>query len=117
MAELGNTVNYHQFEQSSPETVIVQKLETLLKKKKRYNKNETFVIEDTSSVTLNANTYHSYDISVTNGSADITESGSTYTLHNNHSHSIHIEADELLENSVVITGKSSGTVVIIRTLR
>jgi hypothetical protein len=82
----------------------------------KYNTNEQFVLLDTATITLPANTYHYYSIVILSGTVDILESG--VTLSNApQGYSSQLTATTLLENSVVLTGKSSGTIAVIKTLR
>ena len=83
---------------------------------KQYNTNEMFVLQDTNTITLPANTYHSYTFTIVNGSADITESGVTASSINK-GYTGESTASSLLINPLTITGLSSGTLVVIKTLR
>lgn len=82
----------------------------------QYNTNEQIVLTGTATVTLPANTYHSYSFVIFSGTVDITEGG---VLFENASVGYYGDssATTLLTNSVIFTGKESGTKVIIKTLR
>ena len=82
----------------------------------QYNTNEQIVLTGTTTVTLPANTYHSYSFVIFSGTVDITEGG---ILFENASVGYYGDssATTLLTNSVIFTGKESGTKVIIKTLR
>jgi len=81
-----------------------------------YNINEQFVLTDTSTITLPANTYHSYSFIIFSGTADITEGGVTLTNAPTGYYG-DSSATTLLQNSVVFVGKSAGTKIIIKTIR
>ncbi len=81
-----------------------------------YNTNQQFILTDTQTVTLPANTYHSYSFTIISGSVDITEGG--VTLSNApQGYFGGMEATTLLSNSVVFVGKSVGTLVVIKTIK
>lgn len=81
-----------------------------------YNINELFVVSDTATITLPANTYHSVSYVVLSGTANITV-GSTLLSAAPQGYSGEDIATTLLTNSIVITGLSTGTKVAIKTIK
>lgn len=96
---------------------IFRKILELCKKSfdRIYNINETVLLQNTNTVTLTANTYHSYSILVKEGNIDLIESGVTVTIPKGYT--ISESASTVFTNSITITGKSSDTYVIIKTLK
>ena len=82
----------------------------------QYNTNEMFVLENTNTITIPANIYHSVSYVVISGLANITEGG---TLFSNapQGHSGETTATTLLSNSIVFTGLETGTKIVIKTIR
>ncbi len=80
-----------------------------------YNTNEQFIVSDTGTLTLAANTYHSVSYAVLSGIANITEV--TLLSSAPQGYSAESVASGLLVNAITITGLSSGTKVVIKTLR
>lgn len=81
-----------------------------------YNTNELFVVSDTATLTLPANTYHSISFVVLSGTVNITEGGNTVTgvISGASGESI---ATTLLVNPITFVGQSSGTKILIKTMR
>lgn len=144
MSQLGNAVTYQQYEQSVPITEVAKNtrlslsslqssqchlqntvaelkeiqsnLVTLLLANQLYNINEQFVVSDTGTLTLPSNTYHSISYVILSGTANITIGG-TLLSSAPQGYSGEDEATTLLTNSIVITGLSNGTKVVIKTIR
>jgi hypothetical protein len=81
-----------------------------------YNTNELFVVSDTGTITLPANTYHSVSYVVILGTANITV-GSTLLTSAPQGYSADDTATTFLTNSITITGLSIGTKVAIKTIK
>jgi hypothetical protein len=81
-----------------------------------YNTNELFVVSDTGTITLPANTYHSVSYVVIFGTANITV-GSTLLTSAPQGYSADDTATGFLTNSITITGLSTGTKVAIKTIK
>lgn len=81
-----------------------------------YNINELFVVSDTATITLPANTYHSISYVVLSGTANITVGGTLLSAAPQ-GYSGEDAATTLLTNSIVITGLSTGTKVAIKTIK
>jgi len=90
--------------------------EILCKTNVAYNINEQFILLDTATITLPADTYHSYSAVVIAGSVDITEGGITFS-NAPIAYSASQQAAGVLHNVVTFVGKSSGTIVVIKTIR
>jgi hypothetical protein len=82
----------------------------------QYNTNEQFVLLDTATITLPANTYHSYSFVILSGKVNITEAGVTIN-DVNHGFSAEATATTLLKISITFVGKDSGTKLIVKTIR
>jgi hypothetical protein len=81
-----------------------------------YNVNELFVVSDTGTITLPANTYHYVSYVVIFGTANITV-GTTLLTSAPQGYSADYTATTFLTNSITITGLSTGTKVAIKTTK
>ena len=81
-----------------------------------YNTNEQFVVSDTNTLTLPANTYHTVSYVVLSGTANITQSG-TLLSSAPQGYSGVASATTLLEGNFVFTGLSAGSKIIITTIK
>ena len=82
----------------------------------QYNINEQFIVSDTATLTFPANTYHSISYVILSGTANITVGG-TLLSSAPQGYSGEDVATTLLTNSIVITGLSNGTKVVIKTIK
>ena len=82
----------------------------------QYNTNEQFIVSDTATLTFPANTYNSISYVVLSGTANITVGG-TLLSSAPQGYSGEDVATTLLTNSIVITGLSNGTKVVIKTIK
>ena len=82
----------------------------------QYNTNEQFIVSDTATLTFPANTYHSISYVILSGTANITVGG-TLLSSTPQGYSGEDVATTLLTNSIVITGLSNGTKVVIKTIK
>lgn len=81
-----------------------------------YNTNEMFVISDTNTLTLSANTYHAVSFVIISGTADITESGTLFSSAPQ-GYSGEALAVTLLTGGFTFTGLSVGTKIVVRTVK
>lgn len=91
-------------------------IDALQQATQQFNINEQFIVSDTATLTFPANTYHSISYVVLSGTANITEGG-TLLSSAPQGYSAESEAVTLLQNSIIITGLSVGTKVVIKTIR
>ena len=126
---LGNAFGYNQYDTQVPIAEVAKntrKTVELLDKIQcntnssnpatDYNTNEQFVVSDTNTLTLAANTYHSISYVVLSGTANITVGG-TLLSSAPQGYSAEDVATTTLVNSIVITGLSSGTKVAVKTIK
>lgn len=81
-----------------------------------YNTNEQFIVSDTGTLTLTANTYHSVSYVVLSGTANITQSG-TLLSSAPQGYSGESTATTLLTGSFIFTGLSEGSKIVITTIK
>ena len=112
LCDIKNTTNTTQGVLDS----ILQELQTLNSKELIYNTNEQFILTGTATVTLPANTYHSYSFVIFSGTVDITEGGTTFS-NAGVGYYGDASATTFLSNSITFVGKESGTKVVIKTLK
>lgn len=116
---LENATSYNRFNTQSPITELTETTQKILEficRTKGYNINEQFVVSDTDTLTLAANTYHSISYVIISGTASITIGGTTLTPVSQ-GYSGDDTATTLLTNSTTITGLSTGTLISVKTIR
>lgn len=91
-------------------------IDALQQATQQYNTNELFVVSDTDTLTFPANTYHSISFLVVAGKVNITEAGVEVTEIQAGTSGESI-ATTLLANPITFTGHSSGSKILIKTIK
>ena len=82
----------------------------------KYNNNEQFIVNDTSTLILGLNLYHTISYIILSGTANVTEAG-VLLSQLLQGYSASSEATTLLENLFIFTGLSMGTKIVVRTIK